>query len=60
MIAAIMGAHTIGSAKKQNSGYEGFWDDAEETGIFNNHYYKVAAGSGWVPEPSVAGNKDKN
>jgi hypothetical protein len=27
LFAAILGAHTLGSAKVENSGYEGFWSD---------------------------------
>ena len=27
-VAAISGAHTVGSAKKENSGYDGFWASA--------------------------------
>ena len=29
MTAAISGAHTIGSAKPKNSGYDGMWGDPE-------------------------------
>lgn len=37
MIAAISGAHTLGSAKQDQSGYEGVW--TESPGKFNNEYY---------------------
>ena len=29
-VAAISGAHTVGSAKKENSGYDGFWAGAKD------------------------------
>ena len=29
LTAAISGVHTLGSAKKENSGYEGFWSSTE-------------------------------
>lgn len=32
LIAAISGAHTLGSAKIANSGYNGFWSDPETSG----------------------------
>lgn len=37
-IAAIMGAHTLGSAKLKNSGYQGSWSNTQ--GSFDNDYYK--------------------
>jgi len=30
LTTAISGAHTLGSAKKTNSGYEGSWSDPED------------------------------
>jgi len=60
MTAAIMGAHTIGSAKPENSGYDGFWSDAASSGIFNNQYYQSLTAKGWTPELAVGGNPDKN
>jgi len=47
MFAAIMGAHTIGSAKAKNSGYEGFW--SESPGEFNNDYFRQMITRGWGP-----------
>jgi len=38
LTAAIMGAHTIGSAKVENSGYKGSWSETE--GVFDNDYYR--------------------
>lgn len=60
MVAAINGAHTIGSAKIANSGYDGFWSDSKNQGVFNNDYYKSLIFKGWGPETAVAGNKGKN
>ena len=36
LTAAISGAHTIGSAKPENSGYDGMWGDPLNQEIFNN------------------------
>lgn len=60
MTAAISGAHTIGSAKPENSGYDGTWSDKANQGVFNNDYYHALVLHGWGPEKSVGGNPDKN
>lgn len=60
MTAAMMGAHTIGSAKPENSGFEGFWSDEKNAGIFNNNYYASLVGKGWAPNLAVHGNPKKN
>lgn len=60
LLAAISGAHTIGSAKPENSGYNGFWSDSKNSGIFNNDYYKSLIFKGWGPERAVGGNAEKN
>ena len=60
MVAAINGAHTLGSAKVQNSGYSGFWSESGASGVFNNDYYKSLLLKGWGPELAVAGNSGKN
>jgi len=60
MVAAIMGAHSIGSAKPEFSGYDGFWSDAKNSGIFNNQYYHSVLAKGWAPELAVGGRSDKN
>ena len=49
LTAAISGAHTIGTAKKHNSGYIGAWSDPHNAGIFNNNYYHAILGHGWGP-----------
>ena len=38
--AAILGAHTIGSAKVKNSGYKGSWSGKGSEGVFDNDYYR--------------------
>ena len=60
MTAAISGAHSLGSAKLQNSGYSGFWSDVRSQGFFNNDYYKSILAVGWAPDLSVNGNPEKN
>lgn len=57
-IAAIMGAHTLGSAKVKNSGYKGAW--SKTPGQFNNDYYKQMLTRGWGPDRSVEGNDKRN
>lgn len=59
LTAAISGAHTIGSAKLHNSGYEGAWSDEANQGIFNNNYYHALLAHGWGPQKQIGG-KDKN
>lgn len=58
--AALMGVHTLGRASIANSGYDGFWSDAENSRRFNNNYYAAMLGKGWMPETAVNGNADKN
>lgn len=60
MTAAISGAHSIGSAKPENSGYDGMWGDPANQGIFNNDYFKNVMAHGWGPQRAVGGNPDKN
>jgi len=40
LTTAILGAHTLGSAKIENSGYEGSWSSKGNEGIFNNDYFR--------------------
>lgn len=58
--AALSGAHTLGQAKLENSGYNGTWVDQENIGKFNNEYYKAILTMGWGPNKAVAGNSDRN
>jgi hypothetical protein len=57
LTAAISGAHTVGKASLENSGYEGHWSTAAEQGKFNNDYYKQIFMRGWVPELAMNGKK---
>lgn len=47
--AALMGVHTIGRARVENSGYSGFWSDPENSRMFNNNYYVSMLVKGWLP-----------
>jgi len=40
---ALMGAHTLGSMKEENSGFKGAWTTGE-TNWLNNNYYSLLAG----------------
>ena len=60
LTTAIFGAHTVGKVSLENSGYNGFWSDAVNQGIFNNNYYYSLIAKGWGPETSVGGNQCKN
>lgn len=58
--AAIMGAHTLGSAKVENSGYKGQWSSVGSEGTFDNDYYRQMLTRGWGPERAVEGNEERN
>lgn len=47
---AIMGVHTLGQAKKGNSGYDGWWSDVNNSQRMNNNYYISLAMKGWTPQ----------
>lgn len=53
--AALMGVHSLGRAKIENSGFHGWWSDPENSRIFNNNYYVSLMAKGWQPETSVNG-----
>jgi len=57
---ALMGVHTLGRARVENSGYDGWWSDAENSRRFNNNYFVVMYAKGWTAERSVNGNINKN
>lgn len=40
LTAAIMGAHTLGRARVENSGYQGTWSGQGSEGVFDNDYYR--------------------
>lgn len=48
-IAAISGAHTLGQAHMNNSGYDGHWSSPEDQGKFNNGYFRNMLVRGWGP-----------
>lgn len=60
MISAIMGAHTLGSAKAENSGYKGSWSSKGSEGVFDNDYYRQMITRGWGPDRAVDGNVERN
>jgi len=60
MTAAISGAHTLGSASIDTSGFNGFWSSPAQQSKFNNDYYKSMANKGWGPELNVNGVTGKN
>lgn len=60
LTAAILGAHTLGSAKAENSGYEGSWSGEGSEGVFDNDYYRQMLTRGWGPDRSVNGNDERN
>lgn len=50
LTAAISGAHTLGGAKPENSGFVGTWSDTANQGVFNNDYYRSLILKGWAPQ----------
>mmetsp|Transcript_46258 Transcript_46258/g.100570 ORF Transcript_46258/g.100570 Transcript_46258/m.100570 type:complete len:495 (-) Transcript_46258:140-1624(-) len=58
--AALMGVHSLGRASTSNSGYDGWWSDAENSRRFNNNYFTSMLLKGWMPERAVGGNSAKN
>jgi hypothetical protein len=57
---ALSGVHTLGRARLENSGYEGFWSDPHNSRIFNNNYFVSLVAKGWGPKKAVGGNPNKN
>jgi len=58
LTAAILGAHTLGSAKRENSGYDGVWSSSD--GVFDNDYFRQMLTRGWGPDLAVGGNPERN
>ena len=58
--AALMGVHTMGRARTENSGFHGWWSDPVNSGIFNNDYYISLMAKGWRPETAVGGTTVKS
>lgn len=59
LTAAISGAHTLGQARVNNSGFEGHWSDEANQGKFNNDYYRSLLMKGWGPELGVSAGHDQ-
>jgi len=57
---AIMGLHGIGRARVNNSGYDGWFVDAQKARQLGTHYYAAMVGQGFVAEVKVASNPGKN
>ena len=47
-VVALMGAHTLGGARRNQSGYSGPWI-AGGTRAFNNRYYSIMLDTNAVP-----------
>lgn len=60
MLAALMGAHTIGRAQIKNSGYQGTWTTPQTNHVFDNEYYRAMILKGWGPNLAVGGDPNKN
>eukprot|EP00448_Togula_jolla_P033807 CAMPEP_0170645176 /NCGR_PEP_ID=MMETSP0224-20130122/42921_1 /TAXON_ID=285029 /ORGANISM="Togula jolla, Strain CCCM 725" /LENGTH=588 /DNA_ID=CAMNT_0010976337 /DNA_START=44 /DNA_END=1810 /DNA_ORIENTATION=- len=58
--AALMGVHSLGRAVPENSGYDGWWSDPENSRYFNNNYFVSLLANGWMPERNLYGNPHKN
>jgi hypothetical protein len=54
--ATLMGTHTLGRAASVNSGYDGWWSDPTNQGVFNNDYYKSLIGKGWEKVTTSVGS----
>ena len=59
-VAAISGAHTLGRAHPEYSGFDGFWASEGQQGIFNNNYYRNIITKGWGPEFDMGGVPGRN
>lgn len=57
---ALMGVHTLGRCRIENSGYDGWWSNVKNSLLFNNNYYIAIGAKGWVVQRSVNGNPNKN
>ena len=52
-VVALMGAHTLGGARRQNSGYIGLWIAGGQD-VFDNRYYSIMTDNAitWVNQVS--------
>jgi len=51
--AALMGAHTLGRAQQDFSGFRGWWSDKENSRIFSHNYFVSMYAKGWCEELNV-------
>jgi catalase (peroxidase I) len=56
----LMAPHSIGRTHKENSGYEGQWQDDENLMKFNENYFVSIGSKGWRPVRKVGGRWDRN
>jgi hypothetical protein len=52
--AALLGAHTLGSAHPKTSGFQGSWDATPQ--VFDSHYWEVLLDEEWVTHQVQATN----
>jgi len=55
--AALMGVHTLGRTRLENSGFNGWWSDHKSASHFDNNYYHSLALKGWTPSTTSKGKK---
>jgi len=55
--AALMGVHTLGRTRLENSGFNGWWSDHNSASHFDNNYYHSLALKGWTPATSAKGKR---
>lgn len=58
--AALMAVHTLGRARLENSGFNGWWSDEINSRKFNNDYFVSLLAKGWIPEHNINGNPAKH
>jgi len=58
--SALMGVHTIGRARLEYSGWDGYWSSPEQSSTFNNNYYLSLLLKGWAPATTTSGRHQWN
>jgi len=58
--AAMMGTHSLGRARLEFSGFDGWWSGPEQSALFNNNYYLSIVLKGWAPATTKAGRHQWN
>lgn len=53
--AALMGVHSLGRCRLENSGFDGWWSDPKNAATFNNNYYISLLLKGWAPVKTKKG-----